>query len=113
MQKPPVSLLVVQMLEWFEEDDRHVIIMDYKEKCRDLMSYLLRYPHRLKENVARDLMYQAVLATKHCADHGVVHRDIKLNNILINRKTHKLKLIDFGCGDLLHERGYLSWNYRG
>ncbi|XP_056608718.1 mitogen-activated protein kinase kinase kinase nsy-1-like [Triplophysa dalaica] len=113
MQKPPVSRHVVQMLEWFEEDDRHVIIMEYKEKCRDLMSYLLRYPHRLKENVARDLMYQAVLATKHCADHGVVHRDIKLNNILINRNTHKLKLIDFGCGDLLHERGYLSWNYRG
>lgn len=113
MQRPPVSPYVVKMLEWFEEADRHIIIMEYEEKSRDLMSYLLRYPHRLKEDLARGLMYQAILAAKHCNDHGVLHRDIKLKNVLVNRQMHKLKFIDFGCGDLLHEYGYLSWNYKG
>lgn len=113
MQKPPVSRHVVQMLEWFDDDDKHIIIMEYDKNRHDLVSYLYRYPNRLKEKLASHLMYQTVLALKHCADHGVFHRDIKLNNILVNRKTHEITLIDFGCGDLLHEHGYLSWNYRG
>ncbi|KAK2892443.1 hypothetical protein Q8A67_012431 [Cirrhinus molitorella] len=48
------------------------------------------------ESQVRGLMYQAVLGAKHCLDRGVFHRDIKLDNYVINTATKEVKLIDFG-----------------
>ncbi|XP_058633120.1 serine/threonine-protein kinase pim-1-like [Onychostoma macrolepis] len=49
---------------------------------------------------------QATRTAHMCFLHGVFHRDIKLDNLLINPESLQVKLIDFGCGDLLRESGY-------
>ncbi|KAK3542194.1 hypothetical protein QTP86_017102, partial [Hemibagrus guttatus] len=46
-------------------------------------------------------MRQVVQAALHCYLRGVLHHDIKPQNILINPDTLAVKLIDFGCGDLM------------
>ncbi len=51
-------------------------------------------------------MWQATHAAHMCIRRGVFHRDIKLDNLLINPETLEVKLIDFGCGCLLRESGY-------
>ncbi|KAL0194898.1 hypothetical protein M9458_008470, partial [Cirrhinus mrigala] len=77
---------IVHMLDWFEEEDRFINMLD--------------------ESQARGLMYQAMLGAKHCLDRGVFHRDIKLDNYVINTATKEVKLIDFGCGEVVQSGGY-------
>lgn len=51
---------------------------------------------RLDEASARFIARQLVSALVHMNDKGIVHRDIKLENILVNTATKKVKLTDFG-----------------
>ena len=51
---------------------------------------------RLEEDEVRDFMKQLLSAISYCHSCGVFHRDIKLENILIDRTQKQIKLIDFG-----------------
>jgi calcium/calmodulin-dependent protein kinase I len=53
---------------------------------------------RLDEPHAQRYLCQLVGALVHCHQHGVCHRDIKLQNILLETRTFdaQVKLIDFG-----------------
>ncbi|XP_043092067.1 LOW QUALITY PROTEIN: serine/threonine protein kinase OSK1-like [Puntigrus tetrazona] len=108
LKQAPLSPYIVYMLEWFEEEDRFILILEHPEPCKDLLRFVVHNMHWPNELQTRSLMYQAVLGAKHCLDRGVFHRDIKLNNFLINTTTNRVQLIDFGCSDLVKSTGYLG-----
>ncbi|KAF4079386.1 hypothetical protein AMELA_G00177480 [Ameiurus melas] len=58
---------------------------------------------------ARVVMCQTVRAARHCCRLGVLHHDIKPKNILINTDTLEVKLINFGCGELLTSMIYTKY----
>jgi len=95
---------VIRILDWFEKSESFLIVM---ERCQgqDLFDYISEHG-ALKEKHARTLFEQLLNTVLMCHNHGVLHRDIKDENILIDSKTNKIKLIDFGSGTYLHDGLY-------
>ncbi len=71
------------------------IIMEYVDGCT-LTEYLAESPDR----AARERVFAQLLsATDYLHKAGVLHNDLKPDNILITRKNHDVRLIDFGFAD--------------
>lgn len=60
-----------------------------------LSSYLKSIDGKLPENVLIDIVYQILLGLNFMELNGIIHQDIKFENILIDSNM-KIKIIDFG-----------------
>ena len=58
------------------------------------------------DHTARIIFGQVVKIVKRCFNQGIVHGDIKDENILINPATLEIKIIDFGEGMIVEERPF-------
>ncbi|KTG35980.1 hypothetical protein cypCar_00024137, partial [Cyprinus carpio] len=100
---------IIQLLDWQVDPDYYFMVLERPMPCQSLYEYLKRYKGTMEEDLARVIMQQAVFAARMCCLRGVLHRDIKLENLLINPDTLKVKLMDFGCGAVLTDAGYTSF----
>jgi 5'-AMP-activated protein kinase catalytic alpha subunit len=94
---------IAQLLECAETPQFLYIIMEH---CAggSLLDYV-RDKRRISENEACLLFQQILAALQHCHSRGIVHRDIKLENILLDASHSGVKLIDFGlCGYYVHDK---------
>lgn len=70
------------------------------ERCKggDLFDYISKHG-KCTESKAKKILVQIVAAIEECHKHGIVHGDIKLENIglLYKNDITELKLLDFGC----------------
>lgn len=104
---PPTSPFVIRMFHAFQDYEHIYYLMELHEG-RDLWSELRwkkdpAYMVGCHRSCAKLWLYQLVLALEHLHRHGIVHRDIKAENILLNKRGH-LVLIDFGTAkDLILE----------
>lgn len=55
----------------------------------------------LTEIQTRDIIKQIALAMQECHALGVVHRDLKLENVLFNETRTRIKVVDFGIAGLV------------
>ncbi|NWW39249.1 PIM2 kinase, partial [Panurus biarmicus] len=60
----------------------------------------------LMEPVAQGLFCQVLEAMQRCTSRGVLHRDIKAKNVLVDLATGEVRLMDFGCGTILQDSFY-------
>ncbi|KAF2199404.1 protein kinase kin1 [Delitschia confertaspora ATCC 74209] len=71
-----------------------------------MLDYIISHG-RLKEKQARKFARQIASALDYCHRNSIVHRDLKIENILIS-KTGDIKIIDFGLSNLFSPRNYLK-----
>eukprot|EP00088_Acartia_fossae_P070651 TRINITY_DN9530_c0_g1_i5.p1 TRINITY_DN9530_c0_g1~~TRINITY_DN9530_c0_g1_i5.p1 ORF type:complete len:395 (+),score=129.68 TRINITY_DN9530_c0_g1_i5:30-1187(+) len=91
---------VINLIDYYIFSDSLVYIMERPTNSMDLFNYITQKKH-LTEPTARHLMRQVVDTISKCHAKGVIHRDIKDENLLIDVRTGELKLIDFGSGSYL------------
>ncbi|XP_045913492.1 NUAK family SNF1-like kinase 1 [Micropterus dolomieu] len=100
---------IIRFHEVFESRDKIVIVMEYASRG-ELYDYI-HERRRLPETEARGLFRQITSAVHYCHKNGVVHRDLKLENILLDRDLN-VKLADFGLSNHF-QRGTLLQTYCG
>lgn len=86
---------IVRLYDVIHTETKLVLIFEYCE--RDLKKYMDTHGDRgaLDPATVRSFMYQLLKGTAFCHENRVLHRDLKPQNLLINRKG-ELKLGDFG-----------------
>eukprot|EP00091_Calanus_sinicus_P000950 TRINITY_DN10913_c0_g2_i3.p1 TRINITY_DN10913_c0_g2~~TRINITY_DN10913_c0_g2_i3.p1 ORF type:complete len:302 (-),score=88.18 TRINITY_DN10913_c0_g2_i3:160-1065(-) len=99
---------VVKLLDYLERSDSFIIVMERPDNCKDMFDYITE-KGTVEESVARGFFKQIVETVLACHSKGVIHRDIKDENILVNTKTGKLKLIDFGSGAFVKEEAFTEF----
>ncbi|KAJ3442875.1 map/microtubule affinity-regulating kinase [Anaeramoeba flamelloides] len=76
----------------FQTKHKYYLVSEYiaGEELLDLLNTCIRF----KNNFARKIFIQLVNAIHHCHNLGIVHLDIKLENIIVNQNGN-IQLIDF------------------
>ncbi|XP_060101560.1 NUAK family SNF1-like kinase 1 [Heteronotia binoei] len=96
---------IITIYEVFENKDKIVIIMEYASKG-ELYDYISER-RRLNERETRHFFRQIVSAVHYCHKNGVVHRDLKLENILLDDNCN-IKIADFGLSNLYQKDKFLQ-----
>ena len=96
---------ISQILDSFETETHIFIVMEYI--CGDLLGFI-RKRGKLSETVSKIIFKQLIEGLKYIHRKKIVHRDIKLDNILIDL-TNTIKICDFGVSrkiskdEVMHE----------
>ncbi|RHY83332.1 hypothetical protein DYB37_012153 [Aphanomyces astaci] len=86
---------ILQMEDYFEVDGFHHLVFEYCPNG-DLLSHMKTLPHgRFPQAQAVRYMRQVVSAVDHLHTHGIAHRDLSLENVLLDN-NRDCKVCDFG-----------------
>jgi eukaryotic-like serine/threonine-protein kinase len=83
-----------------EANGTHFLVMEYVEGVS--LDRLVRRRGPLPVATACQIIRQAALGLQHAHEKGMVHRDVKPHNLMVNRKGH-VKVLDFGLARLAAE----------
>ncbi|CDW88963.1 serine threonine protein kinase [Stylonychia lemnae] len=111
---------VMQMFAIYEDLQHVHLVLEYL-RGGTLRSYFSKFP-QLNEQLLKKVMSQLITSLQQIHERGVVHRDIKLDNILVgnfDEENIEVKIADFGLSDqiiypmtMLHQRcgspGYIA-----
>mmetsp|Transcript_42931 Transcript_42931/g.108390 ORF Transcript_42931/g.108390 Transcript_42931/m.108390 type:complete len:298 (-) Transcript_42931:38-931(-) len=84
---------IVRLYDVIHTEKKLTLVFEYLDQ--DLKKYIDERRGILPEPTMKSFLYQLLKGVAFCHEHRVLHRDLKPQNLLINRKG-ELKLADFG-----------------
>src|SRR6266849_295723 len=91
---------IVHAYDIDQDEDLHFLVMEYVDGAN--LQELVKRSGPLSVQRAANYIWQAALALQHAHEQGLVHRDIKPGNILVDR-TGVVKVLDMGLALFFHE----------
>ncbi|KAI0219198.1 Serine/threonine-protein kinase [Massospora cicadina] len=96
---------VVKMEDFMVTPHHYYLMFEYVEGGQ-LLDYIIAHG-KLNERTARKFSRQILSALDYCHRNSIVHRDLKIENILISN-AGSIKIIDFGLSNLYSSKSHLS-----
>eukprot|EP00117_Sycon_ciliatum_P019919 scpid9636/ scgid17904/ Hormonally up-regulated neu tumor-associated kinase; Serine/threonine-protein kinase MAK-V len=96
---------IIRLYETMKTSTLYCIVTECAEGGELLQFVKNECPNRcMAEPLARHFIRQLISALFYMHEHGIVHRDLKMENILLDKEKHNIKIIDFGLSNC-HEPG--------
>ena len=93
---------IITLIDLFESSDNYFIVLEFMQG-KDLFDYIAKRDYTLPEERAKKIIYQIMQGVLYLHSFGIVHRDLKLENIMMSDQTNTAhpKIVDFGLSKII------------
>ena len=92
---------IIKLYDVYETSNFIYVVMEHC-KNGNLFDYFDNNQYKLQEDLAKKIIYNLLLTINYIHSLGIIHRDIKLGNILFYDESKvNIRLIDFGLSKIL------------
>lgn len=79
---------IIPLQDIIEYDHEYLLLVSEYCGYGNLLEYINRHPSGLDEDVTRYLFTHVAKAVQHLHHNGIVHRDLKAENVLLTHDSH-------------------------
>jgi len=95
LKRIPPHPNIIKLVEVIDKDDLRYVVNEYIEDG-DLFEYVLKNHEQINERAGKRFFGQIVKAVHFLHKNGVIHHDIKLENVGLRKGATSVVLMDFG-----------------
>jgi serine/threonine protein kinase len=90
---------IVRLYEVFESTDTIYMVIELLSDT--LYNYMNKKAFIIEETIVRKFMISITRAVSHLHIYGIIHRDIKADNVMLNTSKNDVKIVDLGLAKIL------------
>ncbi|CAI0628171.1 unnamed protein product [Linum tenue] len=99
LSRDPHVVRLLDVKQGLNKEGKTVLYLVFEYMDTDLKKYIRSFRQTkatIPTNIVKTLMYQLCKGVAFCHGHGLLHRDLKPHNLLMDKKTMMLKIADLG-----------------